>query len=78
MSVPAEADGSTISAELTQRETEVIRWLCDGLAECEIAKLLDISPKTVSAHKTNIYRKLGVTKITALVRWAIRERVIDP
>lgn len=77
MSPPTAADGSSISFDLTQREIEVIRWLCDGLAETEIAKRLAISPKTVSSHKVNIYRKLGLTKITALVRWAIREGVID-
>ena len=78
MSVPGQGDGSSITVEITEREIEVIRWLCDGLAEVEIAKRLHISPKTVSSHKTNIYRKVGITKITALVRWAIREGVIEP
>jgi DNA-binding CsgD family transcriptional regulator len=45
---------------LTERELEVIGHLAEGLSNVEIAKRLFISPKTASAHVSNILRKLGV------------------
>jgi ATP/maltotriose-dependent transcriptional regulator MalT len=45
---------------LTEREVEVIRYLADGLSNRDIARRLFISPKTASAHVSNILRKLGV------------------
>lgn len=46
--------------------------ICDGLSEKQIADRLGIAKDTVSTFKCTLYRKAGVHKETALVRWAIR------
>ena len=59
-------DGGT---GLTERETEVLRLLADGLTNREIAARLFISQKTVGAHMGHIYGKLGVhTRVEAAGR----------
>ena len=50
---------------LTQRETEIVRWLIEGKANPEIALILQISPRTVEKHMESILRKLGVENRTA-------------
>lgn len=47
-------------AELTKREREIHRWICDGKSNDEIATILGISDRTVSKHCENIFRKLNV------------------
>lgn len=58
-------------AGLTPRETEVLRLLATGLANAEIARSLSLSPRTVNAHLTTIYGKLGVTTRGAAIRVAL-------
>lgn len=53
-------DSLAVAASITTREQEVLRLLCEGLANREIAARLCISPGTVKTHLTNIYGKLGV------------------
>jgi DNA-binding NarL/FixJ family response regulator len=51
---------------LTERELEVLKYLTEGLSNREIARQLFISPKTASAHVSNILRKLAVqTRVEA-------------
>lgn len=56
--VPAAGTGS--DAGLSARETEVLRLLADGLTDREIAASLQISPRTVETHVSNVLHKLGV------------------
>ncbi len=63
---PASAIGQ---AGLTRRETEVLRALCDGASNQEIALDLTISDRTVKYHLSSVYRKLGVRGRAAAVRW---------
>ena len=56
---------------LSKREFEVFSLLVDGIRPKDIAKLLDISPKTVDTYRANIMRKLDVEGIAGLVRFAI-------
>jgi DNA-binding NarL/FixJ family response regulator len=63
---------------LSQREREVLHLIVDGLSAREIAQRLDISTKTVEAHRTSLMRKLGVRKATELVRYALRHGLIEP
>lgn len=53
---------------LTERETEISKLVADGLSSKEIAKILEISPATVSVHRRNIMMKTGVNKATALAK----------
>ena len=57
---------------LTDREFEVFQWTGQGMSPREIAESLNLSIKTVEAHRTNIRRKLDIKDATALVRYAVR------
>jgi len=63
---------------LSGREREVLHLIADGLSAKEIATELEISTKTVEAHRTSLMRKLGVRKATELVRYALRHGLIEP
>jgi DNA-binding CsgD family transcriptional regulator len=63
---------------LTDREREVLGLVVEGHQNKEIASLLNISQKTVTAHLTSIFASLGVTNRTQAALWAsgsLREQV---
>ena len=62
---------------LTERERQVLALLSEGLAGKQIARMLEISPKTVERHKTRIYSKLGVTNQAAAAGLAARHPFDD-
>ena len=57
--------------ELTDRESEVLRLISFGYSNKEIGSRLDVSVKTVEAHKANAMRKLGITSRIDIVKYAI-------
>jgi DNA-binding NarL/FixJ family response regulator len=63
---------------LSSREREVLHLIADGLSAKEVASELDISTKTVEAHRTSLMRKVGVRKATELVRYALKHGLIEP
>ena len=63
--------GETRGAQLSAREREVLRHIALGHSNKEIAELLDISAKTVEAHKANALRKLDMRSRIDIVRYAI-------
>lgn len=63
-------------ATLTPRERETVKLLAEGLSVKEIAVRLNLSTKTVEAHKFNLMRKLDIHNKAQLVRWAIQNKVI--
>jgi DNA-binding NarL/FixJ family response regulator len=63
---------------LTDREREVVQLLAEGRSNKEVAAALDISVKTVETHRAAIMRKLEIDSIADLVRYAIRNHLIDP
>lgn len=58
------------SNHLSPREDEVLRLVAGGLANKQIARRLTISERTVKAHLTNIFTRLGVTDRTQAALWA--------
>jgi len=62
---------------LSDREREILVLLAEGVALKEIAGQLNLSVKTVDAHKYNLMRKLDLHDRTGLVRYAIRTKLID-
>jgi len=66
------------SERLTPREREVLQLLAEGRANKEIAAALDIATKTAETHRARIMAKLEVHSMSELVRYAIRNRIIEP
>ena len=64
--------GSAGWDSLTPAEGDVVRLVCEGLADKDIATRLFISPRTVQAHLTHIYTKPGLTSRVHLVQEAAR------
>ncbi|MBM3776061.1 MAG: response regulator transcription factor [Acidobacteria bacterium] len=63
-------------ATLTAREKEVLKLLAEGQSVKEIASSLNLSVKTVEAHKFNLMRKLDIHNKTQLVQYAIQKKII--
>jgi len=61
--------------DLTDRETEVLRHICDELTNQEIADKLFISVRTVDAHRRNLLQKTGAKNTAGLVRYAIKNNL---
>jgi len=62
---------------LTDRETDVLRLVAEGKAAKEIAALLSLSPRTVENYKNNMLRKLGLHRTSDLIKYAIKNKIID-
>ena len=67
-----ESVGSHPTEALSQRETEVVRLLGQGLTNKDIAQTLILSVRTVETHLHNIYGKLGVCSRTEAALWAVK------
>ena len=65
------------SATISDRESEVLRLIASGYSNKEIAARLDLSVKTVEAHKANAMRKLGLTGRIDIVKYAILQGWLD-
>lgn len=65
-------------ADLTERELEVLRYVCHpaGYTCAQIGEKLELSPRTVESHKAALFRKLGVAKVSCLVRVAVERRLL--
>lgn len=63
---------------LTPREQQILRMIGKGMSRTEIAKSIFRSPKTVDAHRTALMEKLGIHDRVELVRYAIREGLVEP
>ena len=63
-------------ATLTTREREVLKMLAEGQSVKEIACDLNLSVKTVEAHKFNLMRKLDIHNKAQLVQYAIQKKII--
>ncbi len=55
---------------LTKREKEILYWVGRGFSNIEIGDKLNISPRTVDTHKTNLVQKLNLKNTNALIRYA--------
>jgi DNA-binding NarL/FixJ family response regulator len=62
---------------LTEREREVLRLVGRGLANKEIGSWLGISEKTVKAHLTSAFQRIGVRDRTQAALWAERNELLD-
>lgn len=72
------AGGASRSPALTKRESEVLRFLADGLSARQIATRLSLSERTVNTHVATLYRKLGVSNRVEAVREGMRLGLVPP
>lgn len=65
-------------AGLSPRETEVLRLVVQGLLNKQIAQRLGVTERTVKAHLTSAYQRIGVADRTQAALWAQRNGLVDP
>lgn len=63
---------------LTSRERGIVQLIAEGHSNKAIAGVLNISIKTVETHRSNIMHKLNFDSTAALVRYAIRNKLVEP
>jgi len=63
--------------QVTMREREIIQLLAEGRSNKSVSALLGISTKTVETHRAAVMRKLGLRSLAELVRYAIRNRIME-
>ncbi|MEZ4722625.1 MAG: response regulator transcription factor [Flavobacteriales bacterium] len=62
---------SQLFPNLSTRERQIIKMLCHEHNTKQIAQQLEISFHTVESHRSNIFKKVGVSNLAGLVRWAV-------
>jgi DNA-binding NarL/FixJ family response regulator len=67
----------SVRDRLTSREREIVQLLAEGKSSKEVASSLGISVKTAETHRANIMRKLQLHTVTDLVRYAVRNQIIE-
>lgn len=72
------ANGEVRKPQLRDRERQVLQLVAEGKTTKEVAARLGISTKTAESHRTNIMEKLDIHDTAGLVRYAIREGLIQP
>ena len=72
------ADQDAARHAVTAREREVIQLIAEGKSNKKAASTLKISVKTIEAHRANIMRKLHLRSVSDLVRYAIRNKIVQP
>lgn len=65
-------------ARLTVRQREVLKLIAEGAGTKQIAHALNISPKTVEVHRSELMSRLGIRDIAGLVRLALRAGLVPP
>jgi DNA-binding NarL/FixJ family response regulator len=74
---PGDKQGSRPASRLTPRQREILQLLAEGRSSKEIAAALGLSVKTAETHRANIMIRLNCHSVTELVRYAIRNQVIQ-
>ncbi len=70
--------GDTPTQRLSAREREVLQLLAEGHTTKDVADLLKLSVKTGETHRANLMKKIGARSTAGLVRYAIRNGIIQP
>lgn len=65
------------SDPLSPREREVVQLIAEGKSNKEVASILDLSIKTVETHRANVMDKLNLHSVADLVRYAVRNHIIE-
>jgi DNA-binding NarL/FixJ family response regulator len=74
----AKSHAAQTSKRLTAREREIVQLLAEGRSNKEVADALGISVRTAETHRASVLRKLSLDSLASLVRYAIRNKIIEP
>ena len=72
-----EDSGAPAAGALSARERHIVQLLAEGNNNKEVARALQLSVKTVETHRSNIMRKMEFDSLPDLVRYAIRNKIVD-
>jgi two-component system response regulator NreC len=70
-------EDAKVSQILSKREIEILKLVCMEYSNAKIARELFLSVSTVETHRKNLISKLGVTNTVGLVKFAIRNKLLD-
>jgi DNA-binding NarL/FixJ family response regulator len=70
-------EGSLLD-HLSARQQDVLHFIATGLSTKKIAQVMQLSPKTVESHRSQLMKRLNIHDITGLVRYAIRVGLVEP
>jgi DNA-binding NarL/FixJ family response regulator len=73
----AKPHAAQTSKRLTAREREIVQLLAEGRNNKEVAGVLGISIRTAETHRASVLRKLSLDSLASLVRYAIRNKIIE-
>jgi DNA-binding NarL/FixJ family response regulator len=73
----ATATEEVSSSRLSVRERQIVKLVAESKSNKEVAFILQISIKTVESHRANVMEKLGLHSVTELVRYAIRNNMVE-
>jgi DNA-binding NarL/FixJ family response regulator len=71
-----ETPTESLHTELTDRQVEILKRICNGMTEKEIAYHLNISPNTVHVHVNNIMKKVSIHNKAGLIKYAIKMGIV--
>src|SRR6266849_5191706 len=74
---PRAGENGTVRDRLTGRQREIVQLLAEGKSSKEVAVALNISVKTAETHRANIMRKLELHSVSELVRYAVKNQIIE-
>ena len=75
--IAGEASAGGVSNRLSPRERQIVKLVAESKSNKEVAYILQISIKTVESHRANIMEKLGLHSVSELVRYAIRNNIVE-
>jgi two-component system, NarL family, response regulator NreC len=73
-----DSDQAKGGKRLSAREREIVQLIAEGKTNNEVADALAIGVRTAENHRASIMRKLGANSVADLVRYAIRNKLIEP
>lgn len=74
---PGKGEETAARELLTPREREIVQLIAEGQSTKEVADTLGISVKTVEMHRLRIYSKLQLRSVGELVRYAVRNKIVE-
>jgi FixJ family two-component response regulator len=69
--------GVVLKKDLSKRESEVLRLVAEGKVNRQVAGQLGISVRTVEGHRARIMLKLERASLSDLIRYALRQKIVD-